>query len=123
MPDPINAQVWAIIGQWLVYGASISGAVMAIAQFIKWCRSKTTVAKLEATINEHTTYLTKDNARIKRLEERIDSVDKDLVDIHNLMRLNVKASQALLKSTLDGDNKEEIKEASKAIQEYMNNQL
>lgn len=100
MPDPINAQVWAIIGQWLVYGASISGAVMAIAQFIKWCRSKTTVAKLEATINEHTTYLTKDNARIKRLEERIDSVDKDLVDIHNLMRLNVKASQHCLRVPL-----------------------
>lgn len=123
MPEPISAQVWAVIGQWLVYGASLTGALMAIAQFIKWCRSKTTVAKLETIVTKHSEYLNKDNERLKNLEGRVDAVDKDLADIHALIRLNVKASQALLKANLDGDNKEDVRDASKAIQEYMNSQL
>ena len=123
MPEPISAQVWAVIGQWLVYGASLTGALMAIAQFIKWCRSKTTVAKLETIVTKHSEYLNKDNERLKNLEGRVDAVDKDLADIHALIRLNVKASQALLKANLDGDNKEAVRDASKASQEYMNSQL
>lgn len=123
MPEPINAQIWAIIGQWLVYGASLTGAVMGLAQFIKWCHSKTTVAKIERTVSEHDEYLKHDNDRLNKLEQRLNTVDKDMSDMHNLMRLNVKASQALLKSNLNGDNKEEIQEASKAIQTYLNDQI
>lgn len=124
MPNAqISIEVWAVVGQWIIYGASLTGAIMGIAQFIKWCRSKTTVAKLETIIQDHSKYLNNDNERIKALESRIEKVNDDLEDIHTLLRLNVKASQALLKSNLDGNNKEAVKDASEEIQEYMTKKI
>ena len=123
MPNPISTEVWSVIGQWIVYGASLTGAIMAIAQFIKWCRSKTTVAKLETIVQDHAKYLNNDNERIKALESRVDKVNSDLEDIHILLRLNVKASQALLKSNLDGNNKEAVEEANAEIQNYLNERI
>lgn len=123
MPDPITNQVWAVIGQWLVYGASITGAFMAIAQFVKWVRSKTTVAKLEQTVNTHSELLERDNKRISYLEEKATKTESDLDDIHKLMRLSIKASQALLKSNLDGNNREAVQDVSNEIQNYLNDQI
>lgn len=123
MPTPISNEVWIVIGQWLVYGASLTGAVMAIAQFIKWVRSKTTVAKLEEQVNKHTKYLDNDDKRIKSLEQLYSNNKSDLEDIHTLMRLSIKASQALLKNNLDGNNREAVEEANAEIQNYLNGKI
>lgn len=123
MPSPISNEVWVVIGQWLVYGASLTGAVMAIAQFIKWIRSKTTVAKLEERVNKHAEYLNNDDKRIKSLEQLYSSNKTDLEDIHTLMRLSIKASQALLKNNLDGNNREAVAEANAEIQNYLNGKI
>lgn len=123
MPSPISNEVWVVIGQWLVYGASLTGAVMAIAQFIKWLRSKTTVAKLEERVNKYAEYLNNDDKRIKSLEQLYSSNKTDLEDIHTLMRLSIKASQALLKNNLDGNNREAVEEANAEIQNYLNGKI
>lgn len=123
MPSPISNEVWVVIGQWLVYGASLTGAVMAIAQFIKWLRSKTTVAKLEERVNKHSEYLDNDDKRIKSLEQLYSNNKSDLEDIHTLMRLSIKASQALLKNNLDGNNREAVEEANAEIQNYLNGKI
>lgn len=123
MPSPISNEVWVVIGQWLVYGASLTGAVMAIAQFIKWLRSKTTVAKLEEQVNKHSKYLDNDDKRIKSLEQLYTNNKSDLEDIHTLMRLSIKASQALLKNNLDGNNREAVEEANAEIQNYLNGKI
>lgn len=123
MPSPISNEVWVVIGQWLVYGASLTGAVMAIAQFIKWLRSKTTVAKLEEQVNKHSEYLNDDDKRIKSLEQLYTNNKSDLEDIHTLMRLSIKASQALLKNNLDGNNREAVEEANAEIQNYLNGKI
>lgn len=123
MPNPISNEVWVVIGQWLVYGASLTGAVMAIAQFIKWIRSKTTVAKLEERVNKHAEYLNNDDKRIKSLEQLYSSNKTDLKDIHTLMRLSIKASQALLKNNLDGNNRAAVEEANAEIQNYLNGKI
>lgn len=123
MPNTISNEVWVVIGQWLVYGASLTGAVMAIAQFIKWIRSKTTVAKLEERVNKHAEYLNNDDKRIKSLEQLYSSNKTDLEDIHTLMRLSIKASQALLKNNLDGNNREAVEEANAEIQNYLNGKI
>lgn len=123
MPSSISNEVWGVIGQWLVYGASLTGAVMAIAQFIKWVRSKTTVAKLEEQVNKHSEYLDNDDKRIKSLEQLYSNNKSDLEDIHTLMRLSIKASQALLKNNLDGNNREAVEEANAEIQNYLNGKI
>lgn len=123
MPNPISNEVWVVIGQWLVYGASLTGAVMGIAQFIKWIRSKTTVAKLEERVNKHAEYLNNDDKRIKSLEQLYSSNKTDLEDIHTLMRLSIKASQALLKNNLDGNNRKAVEEANAEIQNYLNGKI
>lgn len=123
MPNPISNEVWILIGQWLVYGSSLTGAVMAIAQFIKWIRSKTTIAKLEERVNKHDEYLNNDDKRIKSLEQLYSSNKTDLEDIHTLMRLSIKASQALLKNNLDGNNRKAVEEANNEIQNYLNGKI
>ena len=96
---------------------------MAISKFVSFLRSKTTVAKLEARVNRHDELLNKDNTRLKDLEVQIKHVDADLVDMHKLMQLSIKSNQALLKSQLDGDNKDNIKRISDEIQDYLNSQI
>lgn len=123
MPAPISQEVWAVIAQWIVYGASVTGAVMAIAKFVTWCRSKTTIAKLEKDIMNHAEMLDRDNKRIKALERHITDIDGDLHDMHVLLRLNTKAQQAIMKSLLDGNNKDGIQKVSDEIQEYLNQQI
>ena len=120
MPHPISNEVWSVIGQWIVYGASLTGAIMAIAKFVSWIRSKTTVAKLEEKVSRHSEYLDNDDKRIKALEQLYNNNKSDLEDIHTLMRLSIKASQALLKSNLDGNNREAVEEANTESQNYLN---
>lgn len=123
MPNPISIEVWSLIGQWIVYGSAITGALMGLAKFINWLRSKTTVAKLEEQVNRHTEYLDNDDKRIKALEQLYSNNKSDLEDIHTLMRLSIKASQALLKSNLDGNNREAVEEANIEIQNYLNGKI
>lgn len=123
MPHPISNEVWSVIGQWIVYGASLTGAIMAIAKFVSWIRSKTTVAKLEEKVSRHSEYLDNDDKRIKALEQLYNNNKSDLEDIHTLMRLSIKASQALLKSNLDGNNREAVEEANTEIQNYLNGKI
>lgn len=123
MPHPISNEIWSVIGQWIVYGASLTGAIMAIAKFVSWIRSKTTVAKLEEKVSRHSEYLDNDNKRIKALEQLYNNNKSDLEDIHALMRLSIKASQALLKSNLDGNNREAVEEANTEIQNYLNRKI
>ena len=123
MPNPISTEVWSLIGQWIVYGSAITGALMGLAKFINWLRSKTTVAKLEERVNEHSRYLDADKKRIDALEKLYNSNKIDLEDIHTLMRLSIKASQALLKSNLDGNNREAVEAANADIQSYLNGKI
>ena len=123
MPNQISVEVWAVIAQWIVYGASVTGAVMAIAKFVQWVRSKTTIAKLEEDVQRHTQLLANDNERIKTLEKQTKNMDDDIRDMHILLRLNTKAQQAIMKGLLDGNNKENIQRVSDEIQEYMNQQI
>lgn len=122
-PNPISIEVWSVIGQWIVYGASLTGAIMAIAKFVSWIRSKTTVANLEEKVSRHSEYLDNDDKRIKALEQLYNNNKSDLEDIHTLMRLSIKASQALLKSNLDGNNREAVEEANTEIQNYLNGKI
>ena len=96
---------------------------MAISKVVNWMRSKTTVAKLEERVNRHAQYLDADKKRIDALEKLYNSNKNDLEDIHNLMRLSIKASQALLKSNLDGNNREAVEEANTDIQNYLNGKI
>lgn len=123
MPTPISQEVWAVLAQWIVYGASITGAVMGVAKFITWCRSKTTIAKLEKDILSHSEMLDRDNKRILALEKHVNDIDDDLKDMHVLLRLNTKAQQAIMKSLLDGNNRDGIQRVSDEIQEYLNQQI
>lgn len=120
MPAQVSVEVWALLAQWIVYGASVAGAFMAIAKFVEWCRSKTKVAQLEKDVIKHGELLDRDNKRISAVEAEIKSVNNDLKDMHILMRLNTKAQQAIMKNLLDGDNKGSIQEVSMEIQEYLN---
>ena len=43
--------------------------------------------------------------------------------MHALLRLNTKAQQAIMKSLLDGNNKDGIQKVSDEIQEYLNQQI
>ena len=119
MPAPIEAEVWAVIGQWLVYGASLTGAVMGIAQFVKWIHSKTTVAKLEQAVNEHEVKLRNDYNSIKALENRISSAEVDSEDTHKILQLLLASNNAILQSLINGNNTEGLKKASEEIQSYL----
>ena len=123
MPTPISTEVWATIAQWIVYGSSVGGAVMAIAKFVSWLRSKSTIAKIEEDVKKHSELLEKDNQRIKALEQQTRDVESDLKDMHVLLRLNTKAQQAIMKGLLDGNNKDNIQRVSDEIQDYMNAQI
>lgn len=123
MPAPISTEVWATIAQWIVYGSSVGGAVMAIAKFVTWLRSKSTIAKIEEDVKKHSELLEKDNQRIKALEQQTGEVESDLKDMHVLLRLNTKAQQAIMKSLLDGNNKDNIQKVSDEIQNYLNEQI
>lgn len=123
MPPTIDIKVWALIGQWVLYGSSLTGAIMGIAKFANWCLSKTTVARLELEIQKHSEYLNNDNQRIKQLESQAKNVDEDLKDIHKLLQLSIKSNQALLKSQLDGNNRDNIKKVSEEIEAYLNEQI
>lgn len=114
--------VWAKIGQAIVFISSVCGAIMAIEKFVKWMQSKTTIAKLKETIEEHTFYLENDNKRIKSLELKLEDSKKDREEIHEVNRLTLTAVQALLKSNLEGgNNREGMKSASDDIQKFLNN--
>lgn len=116
-------ETWAVIAQWLVYGSSLTAAVMGIYKFFQWGRSKTTVAKLQADIQRHEELLDNDNIRIKKLETQGDTVEADLKDIHVLLQLSIKSNQALLKGMLDGNNEAAIRKVSDEIQDYLNSQI
>lgn len=114
--------VWAKLGQGIVFISSVCGAVMAIEKFVKWMRSRTTIAKLQEKVEEHSFYLENDNKRIKGLEVKLEDSKKDREEIHEVNRLTLTAVQALLKSNLEGgNNREGMKSASDDIQKFLNN--
>lgn len=123
MPTPIATEVWALLAQWIVYGASVAGAITAIAKFASWCRSKTRVAQLEEIVKKHEEWLTNDHKKLAKLDEAHQEMRTDMDDMHELMRLNLKSSQALLKSALDGNNKENMEQVNNEIQDYLNSKI
>lgn len=124
MPTPISVETWAVIGQWLIYGGSLAGAVAAIFSLAKKIRSKTSMARLEETVEQHTQYLDNDNKRLNALEAFATESKEDRKDIHTVERLNLVAVQALLKSNLEnGNNRSGMQDAYNKIQEFLNNQV
>lgn len=121
MPESISAQVWAVIGQWLVYGASLTGAFTAIIQFIKWMRSKTSVAKLESIVADHEKKLDNDYKSIKDLEHRIVTSENDSEENHKTLRLLLASNDAILQSLIHGTDTDGLKEVSEDIQKYLRN--
>lgn len=123
MPNPISIEAWALLAQWLVYGGGIACAILSIVKLINWLRSRTTVAKLEKEVARHSELLDTDHRRLKALEEQATTFDTDLSDIHVLMKLSVKAQQAMLRGMLDGNNKANIQRVSDELQDYLNDQI
>lgn len=123
MPTPISVEVWALIAQWLVYGASVVGAITAIGKFISFCKSKTSVAKLEKEVNHHSELLDSDNKRLKALEASLITMSKEQQDNHEVLRLLMKGTQATLKHQLGGETTEDIQIVSKEIDEYLNHKI
>ena len=123
MPAQIPMDVWALIAQWIVYGASVAGAVTAVAKFITWCRSKTSVAKLERDVAHHKELLDSDNHRLKALESTVLTMTKEQQDNHVILRLLMKGTQATLKNQLGGENTDDIQLVSKEIDEYLNHKI
>ena len=123
MPAQIPMEVWALLAQWLVYGGSLAAAFMGIAKLFSYLRSKTTISKLEKEVKEHADMLDRDHKRLTALEMQARSVDADLKDMHVLMKLSVKAQQAMLRGMLDGNNKANIQHVSDELQDYLNDQI
>ena len=123
MPTPIQMEVWALLAQWLVYGGSVAAALMGIAKLLSYLRSKTTISKLEKEVKEHADMLDRDHKRLTALETQARTVDADLKDMHVLMKLSVKAQQAMLRGMLDGNNKVNIQRVSDELQDYLNDQI
>lgn len=148
MPEPVQIEVWALLGQWIIYGGSFVGAVWGIIKFISWLRSKTTTAKLEVTVKQHSEWLDNDNKRLntleinahrvdqheellKKSEERLKMLENDVAEskrdreeLHDLSRMTLVALQELLKSSLEGgNNRAGMQKAYDEIKEFLNNKI
>ena len=123
MPQNIPLETWAILGQWVLYGSSMAGAVLAIAKFVTYLRSKTSVAKLEKEVEKHRELLANDNLRLNALEKQGDTLEEEANDTREILRLLMKSTQELLKGQIYGDNVQGMTEASNDINEYLNKQI
>ena len=69
--------------------------------------------------------LLKDHShRLTNLETKMIDIEEDRIDIHNALRVIVLGQQAVTKSLLeDGNNKEGLNDAEKALAEYLAGKL
>lgn len=105
---------WSSIGQILTVVVALSGSVSFVKRIYDWARSKTSVAKLEETVETHSKYLKNDADRLLLLEERMSASEKDRRDIHMTTQILLKGVQALL-----SDDPADKKSADKEINEYL----
>lgn len=124
MPDFISYDVWALLGQWIIFGGSMCAAILGIIQLVKYILSKTTVSKLSEEVQKHSRYLDNDYNKIKELDMRLAISESDRMDMHEIQRLELAAIQELLKNGLShGENQDGMQRVSDEIQDYLRKQV
>jgi hypothetical protein len=115
---------FSLAGRIILYCGGIAGALAGIWAFVGKIKSKGWRAATDVRIANLEDYSRKDNERLKKLEaENIDKAE-EFADFHEIMRLNLNASQQLLKSNLEGgNNKAGMQRASDEIQEYLRSKV
>ena len=108
----------------ILYSCSIAVAIAGIWALARKIRSSGWKAATDQRLDALETYSQKDYERLKRLEVESIAKREEFEDIHEIMRLNLNASQQLLKSNLEGgNNKAGIQKASDEIQEYLRSKV
>lgn len=124
MPAPISVEVWAVIGQWIVYIGGLAGAIIAVYNLYKLFRSKTAVAKLEERVNKHDVFLDRDNQRLQKVEHQLMVINDEQQDLKEVIRLLLSSNMSMLNSMLhDGNNKDGMQKSYDDIQDYLNKQI
>ena len=115
---------FSLMGRIILYCGGIAGALAGIWALVSKIRAKGWRAATDVRIANLEDYSRKDNERLKKLEaENIDKAE-EFADFHEIMRLNLNASQQLLKSNLEGgNNKVGMQKASDEIQEYLRSKV
>ena len=115
---------FSLMGRLILYCGGIAGALAGIWALAGKIRSKGWRAATDARITNLEDYSRKDNERLKKLEADNVSKTEEFADIHEIMRLNLNASQQLLKSNLEGGNNVAgMQKASDEIQEYLRSKV
>mgnify|MGYP006363381881 FL=1 len=115
---------FSLAGRIILYSGSIAAAIAGILALFGKIRSKGWRAATDARIANLEDYSRKDNERLKKLEANDAAKVEEFADIHEIMRLNLNASQQLLKSSLEGgNNRDGMQKASDEIQEYLRSKV
>ncbi len=114
---------FSLMGRIILYCGGIAGALAGIWALAGKIRSKGWRATTDQRIDALESYSQKDNERLKRLEAESIAKRDEFEDIHEILRLNLNASQQLLKSNLEGNNKAGMQKASDDIQEYLRSKV
>ena len=107
----------------IVVIGGIAAAISGIWVLIEKIHSKSSVGNLEGRMSKVEEYLSKDNERLKTLEKYKDMQQLEMNDMHETARLTLNAVRELLKSQLNGDNAEGMKEASDDIEKYLSKKI
>ena len=115
---------FSLMGRIILYCGGIAAALSGILALASKIKSRGWRAATDKRLKSLEDYSQKDNERLKKLEaENIDKAE-EFADFHEIMRLNLNASQQLLKSNLEGgNNKAGMQKASDEIQEYLRSKV
>ena len=128
MTDPTTIKTindfFSLMGRLILYCGGIAAALSGIWTLIGKIKSKGWRAATDVRIANLEDYSRKDNERLKKLEADNVAKVEEFTDIHEIMRLNLNASQQLLRSSLEGgNNRDGMQKASDEIQEYLRSKV
>lgn len=118
----------------------VAGAAVAFVKFLEWiwarfiaphlkreeARNQTEkdIKEIKELLKRDYTKLSDHDTRIARLEGNNEESNRDRKDLHESIRVNMVALQALLKSRLENDNNTAgIQKAEEEIEKYMRSKL